>query len=161
MFSIQANVDEADIGWLEVGQMVRITLDAFPGAELTGRIVSILPSGTLDLGVVSYRVVIAIDPTDLPLRGGMTANTEIVREQREDVLLVPNRAIWIDSETGKPFVEKLLGQERIDTYIEQGLSSNEYSEVLSGLQEGDQVAVRSESMRDRFREVVTMPWTRQ
>jgi HlyD family secretion protein len=158
---IEAEVDEVDVGWLETGQPVQVTLDAFPGAVLTGRVVAILPSGTLDMGVVSYQVTVALDPTDLALRPGMTANTEIVRERRDDILIIPNRAVWIDSNTGRPFVEKVVGDTRVDTFIEQGLSNSEYSQVSSGLEKGDRIVVRSESMRDRFREVVTMPWTRQ
>jgi HlyD family secretion protein len=158
-FSIEADVDEADIGWLKTGQEVRITLDAFLGRSLTGKVIAVLPSATLDLGVVSYRVTIAIDPTDLPLRGGMTANTDIVRERRDNVLLVPNRAIWIDSTTGKPFVERKVGDQIVVAFIEQGMSNDEYSEALSGLQEGDLLAVPSVSVRDRFRAVVTSSMT--
>jgi len=158
-FSIEADVDEADIGWLREDQEVLVTLDAFPGRSLSGTIVAILPSGVLDLGIVSYRVTIAIEPTDLPLRGGMTANTEIVRERREDILLVPNRAIWIDSGSGRPFVERRVDGKPVITYIEQGTSNNEFSEVLSGLAEGDALLVRSDSVRSRFREVVTKSMT--
>jgi multidrug resistance efflux pump len=160
-FSVEADVDEADIRWLQLGQTVEITLDAFPGRELTGRIVALLPAGLLDLGVVSYRTVIAIDATGLPLRSGMTANVTIVRESREDVLLVPNRAIWIDTESGRPYVERSVDGEIVVSFIEQGLVNEEYSEVMHGLQEGDRLIVRTASIRDRFRDVVTMPMTGQ
>jgi HlyD family secretion protein len=165
-FSIEADVDEADIGWLQVGQEVRVTLDAFPGRSLAGRIAAILPSATTDLGVVSYRVTIALDPAapesdPLPLRGGMTADAEIVREQREDVLLIPNRAIWIDAQSGRPFVERDVDGQVVVTFIEQGLSNDEFSEVIDGLQEGDLLLVPSASIRDRFREVVTSSMTGQ
>lgn len=153
--SIEADVDEVDIGWLQSGQSVEITLDAFPDRMLTGSVVAILPSGVLDMGVVSYKVTIALDTTELPLRPGMTANTEIVREQADDVIVVPNRAIWIDSKSGQPFVERVDGDETTIVYIKQGISNEEVSEVVSGLAAGDQLLVRSASMRDRFREVVT------
>lgn len=160
-YSVEADIDEADIGWLQLGQAVEITLDAFPERQLTGRILALLPTGLMDLGVVSYRSVIAIDPTDLPLRSGMTANVKIVRESRENALLVPNRAIWIDTESGRPFVERAAGGEVAASFIEQGLVNEEYSEVLHGLEEGDSVIVRTASIRDRFRDVVTMPMTGQ
>ncbi|MBN1642749.1 MAG: HlyD family efflux transporter periplasmic adaptor subunit [Anaerolineae bacterium] len=159
--SIEADVDEVDVGWLASGQEVRVTLDAFPGRPLTGSVVAILPSGTLDMGVVSYKVTVALAPTELPLRPGMTANTEIVRQRRDEVLVVTNRAIWIDSKTGQPFVEKLVGDEVAVVYVEQGLSNDESSEILSGLAEGDRLVVRSASIRDRFREVVTGSMTGQ
>jgi multidrug efflux pump subunit AcrA (membrane-fusion protein) len=108
-----------------------------------------------DVGIVSYEVLIAIDVTDLPLRGGMTADTEIIRDRREDALLVPNRAVWIDSKTGKPFVEKLVDGQTVVAFIEQGLTNEEMSEVLSGLEEGETVVIRSASIQDRFRSVVT------
>jgi HlyD family secretion protein len=160
-WSIEAEVDEADVGWLRVGQEAKIDLDAFPGHTLTGRIIAILPSAIVDLGVVSYQVTIAIEPTDLVLRAGMTSNAEIVREQREDVLLVPNRAIWIDAQSGRPFVERKVGEEVVVTYVEQGLVNDEYSEVLDGLEAGDALLVRSGSIRDRFRDVVTKSMTGQ
>jgi multidrug efflux pump subunit AcrA (membrane-fusion protein) len=85
----------------------------------------------------------------------MTVNAEIVTYQREDVLLVPNRAIWIDAENGQPFVERRLGEDISTVNIEQGLANDEFSEVLSGLNEGDTLVVRSVSVRERFREMMT------
>ncbi len=156
-FTIEVDVDEADISHVEEGQEVLITLDAFPGEQLTGRVASISPSGTFDVGVVSYRVTITIDPTELRLRSGMTANAEIVRERREEALLIPNRAIWIDVDTGQTFVERVVGDEITPVTVEQGIANEEFSEVLSGLAEGDQLVIRSASVRDRFRSVVTGP----
>jgi HlyD family secretion protein len=156
-FAIEADVDEADISGVEDGQEVLIILDAFPGQVLTGHVATVSPSGSFDVGVVSYRVTITIDPTDLRLRSGLTANVEIVRERREGVLLIPNRAIWIDFETGQAFVEQMAGDEITAVVIEQGIANEEFSEVLSGLEEGDQLVVRSASVRDRFRSIVTAP----
>jgi HlyD family secretion protein len=163
-FSIEADVDEADVAWLQVSQEARITLDAFPGRAMSGRVAAILPSAVADLGVVSYRVRITLDAQEsanLPVRGGMTADVEIVREQREDVLLVPNRAIWIDVQSGRPFVERDVDGQAVVTFIEQGLSNDEFSEVEAGLEEGDRLQVPSASIRDRFRQVVTSSMTGQ
>ena len=163
LFRIEATVDEADIGWVEVGQEVQITLDAFPGRGITGNVTAIAPSATIDVGIVSYLVTVEIDETDLPLRGGMTANVEIIRERREDALLVPNRAIWIDADTGQAYVEKMVGDagEVSIVFIEQGAANEQVSEVLAGLDDGDRLVVRSASLRERFRDVVTMPMTGQ
>lgn len=160
-FTIEVDVDEADIGWVEPGQEVQITVDAFPGRVITGTVTAIAPSATFDGGVVSYGVTIEIAPNDLPLRGGLTANAEIIRERRDEVLLIPNRAIWIDSDTNQTFVEKWVDGEIVIAVIEQGATTEQSSEVLSGLQQGDQVVIRSVSVRDRFRDVVTMPMTGQ
>jgi hypothetical protein len=73
------------------------------------------------------------------------------------VLLIPNRAIWIDSSSGRPFVERQAGDAVEIVFIEQGLASAESSEVVAGLQEGDLILVRTVSIRDRFRDVLKMP----
>ncbi|MGD1994524.1 MAG: HlyD family secretion protein, partial [Anaerolineae bacterium] len=144
---------------VEEGQEVLITLDAFHGEQLTGKVSTISPSGTFDVGVVSYRVTITIDPTELRLRSGMTANAEIIRERREAALLIPNRAIWIDIDSGQTFVERIVGDDVTPVTVEQGIANEEFSEVLSGLAQGDQLVVRSASVRDRFRSIVTAPMT--
>lgn len=154
-FGIEAKVDETDIGWVETGQEVRLTLDAFPSRALEGRVATIDATASPDMGIVSYKVVIEIEPTDLTLRDGMTANAEIITRERAQVLLVPNRAIWIDSDSGRAFVEKMVDDHIVHVTIQQGLTNDQFSEVLEGLEEGDQLVVRSESMRDRFRDIVT------
>jgi HlyD family secretion protein len=160
-FRIEVEVDEADIGSVKTDQEVHLTLDSFPTQTLMGHVVAIANSATLNAGIVSYAVTIEIDPTELPLRGGMTVNAEIVIGERTAALLVPNRAIWIDADTGRLFVEKMVDGEAVTTVIEQGLANDEFSEVLDGLTEGDQLIIRSSSIRDRFRDLVTMPMTGQ
>jgi RND family efflux transporter MFP subunit len=159
-FRIEADIDEIDVGWVEPGQKVRVTLDAFPGRTLEGKIVRIATTANADAGgVISYRATVSVAPQTLPIRGGMTANTEIVRDSAEDVLLIPNRAIWIDTDTGKPFVEKLVGEEIVITSIEQGLANEEMSEITRGLEDGEKLVVRDVSIRERFRNVVTTSMT--
>jgi HlyD family secretion protein len=153
-FTIEADVDEVDIGGISIGQEAQISFDAFPDRALTGRVVTIAPQASVDVGVVTYLVTIATDPTDLPLRAGMTANTNMVKDKREDTLLVPNQAIAVDPETGLKYVARKTpsGVERVE--ITTGLSTDLYSEVLSGLQEGDQVVVSSSSARQELQGVM-------
>jgi HlyD family secretion protein len=153
-FTIKADVDEADIGWIEIGQEVDITFDAFPDEQLSGRVIAIGPLASVDLGIVSYRVTVESDPTTLPLRAGMTANTEIVKERRAGVLLVPNLAIALDPATGAKFVDRRIATGLQRVAIETGLTTDVYSEVLSGLAEGDQVVISSLSDREQFRQLM-------
>ena len=153
-FSIEADVDEADIGSMALGQQVQITFDAFPGDTLTGRVIAIAPQASTDLGVVSYRVTIETGSTVLPLRAGMTANAEVVKEKRDRVLLVPNVAIAVDPETGLKYVMRKTqsGVEQVE--ITTGLTTDLYSEVVSGLAAGDQVVVSSGSSSDLLRDMM-------
>jgi hypothetical protein len=84
----------------------------------------------------------------------MTANTEIVKEQREDVLLVPNLAISLDSETGRKYVDQQTAAGIQKVEITTGLTTDIYSEVLQGLQEGDLVVISSQSAREQFRDLM-------
>jgi HlyD family secretion protein len=153
-FRIEADVDESDIGWMAVGQNVTIEFDAFPGHTLQGRVVAIAPLASVDIGVVSYRVTIESERTDLPLRAGMTANTEILKEQRHDVLLVPNLAIYVDPDSGRKIVtrQSASGEQRVE--IATGLSTDLFSEVTAGLEESDVLIISSPSAREQFREMM-------
>jgi hypothetical protein len=84
----------------------------------------------------------------------MTATTEIVREQREDVLLVPNLAISIDPESGRKFVTRQAGADVQRVEITTGLSTDALSEVTAGLEEGDVLVISSLSAREQFREMM-------
>ncbi|HYD88881.1 MAG TPA: efflux RND transporter periplasmic adaptor subunit [Vitreimonas sp.] len=92
---LQANitVDEADIGEVNEGMAVRFTVDAFPDREFEGRVSQVRQQGVAESGVVSYTVVVEADNPGRQLLPGMTANAEIVLEQRENVLRVPNTAL--------------------------------------------------------------------
>ena len=136
-FRITVSVDEIDIAGLEVGLPVEITVDAFPGLVVTGIVERIGPAAMLTGGAVTYPVVIALDPTDEPLRAGMTATTVILVEELEDELLVPNWLVRVDQTTGQTYVHRQLeeGYERVD--VQLGIRYEGYSQVLGGLQEGD------------------------
>lgn len=86
-------VDEADIGSVQVGQTVRFTVDAYPNDNFTGAVTQIRSLPTTESNVVAYTVVVEADNPGQKLLPGMTANAEIILEQRPNVLRVPNAAL--------------------------------------------------------------------
>lgn len=114
---LQANitVDEADIGEVSEGQVVRFTVDAFPDREFEGRVSQVRQQGVAESGVVSYTVVVEADNPGRQLLPGMTANAEIVLEQRENVLRVPNTALRF-----RPADEELVAQGQALMGVERG-----------------------------------------
>ncbi len=140
-FHIDVSVDEIDIAKLKVGQTVDVSADALPDATVTGKIDRIAPVATSQAGVVSYQVRVVVEPTDAPLRAGMSANVTIVTDTRADVLLVPNWAIRIDRATGKAFVNRLIGTTAREVEVKTGLRNESDSEVVEGVQEGDVIIV--------------------
>ena len=137
------DVDEVDLGAIVIGQPAVITLEAWPGEELAASVASIAPRAADNGGTVTYEVHLTLDerPTDLTLRAGMTANAELVTSERAGVLLVPNRAITADRETGTYTVN--LFREGTITQVEVriGLRDQAYTEIISGLQAGDELII--------------------
>ena len=155
-YHIDVNADEIDIGRIAPGQPVTVTLEALPDDTLTGQVDKIAKTAQLESGVVTYKVTIGLQPTDAPLRVGMTSNVDIVTERRENALLVPNRFIRVDRTTGQAFVDILDGQEIRPTEIQIGLRDETSSEVLAGLDEGDVVVLVKESSLDRLQRTMEM-----
>ncbi len=138
---IDVKVDEIDVARVQPGQEVRITLDALPDVELTGRVDRIASTSTVLNGIVSYAVRIVLDPITAPLRVGMTANASIIVDQREGVLLVPNWAVRRDRAAGKSFVTVVGADNQLqELEVQVGLRGETQTEILSGLSEGQTVA---------------------
>lgn len=137
---VNITVDEVDVAKIAPGQDVVITLDALPGAEITGTVDRIAPASTIVNGVVSYDVRVVLAPAGQPLRPGMTANASIVLGRRDDALLAPNWAIRRDRQTGKSYLLIQAGDgpgQEIE--VTTGLRNDSYSEILSGASEGQVV----------------------
>lgn len=134
-------VDEIDIFSVEVGQKVTMVVDALPDEEFTGTVIFISPSGTSDTGVVEYAVTIKLDPTDVELKGSLTATADIIQEYKKNVLLLPVEAIK-ETPEGK-FVDLWNGDtmKAQRQQIAVGTQTDRYAEVLSGLNEGDKVVI--------------------
>jgi len=138
-FHLNVSVDETEIGQIRVGQPVRIYLDAFPDDKVTGRVSQISLIGKNVQGLIMYDVRIDLDPTELELRPMMTGEAEIITNVKTDALLVPNRALRRD-EKGK-YVMVLENGQTKQVYIRTGTSNDRYTEVLSGLKEGQQIII--------------------
>ncbi len=157
-FHIKLNVDELDIGQIEAGQTALITVDALNDAQLTGVVSRIAPvANSTPVGggaITTYEVIINLDPTDQPLRSGMTATVAIITDRAEDVIVIPNRVMRLDETTRQPYVEKIIDGAPTRVDITLGLRNEQYSEVVSGLEEGDQLAIRrvdtGEILRSQF-----------
>lgn len=145
------DVDEMDIGSLAIGQQAVVILEAWPEEELTGEIVSIAPKANKAGEIVTYQVHLRMNAGKLPIRSGMTANAELITARRENVLLVPNRAIIADRQAGKYYVNRIQGDTVVKTEVTIGLRDKNYTEITSGLSEGDQLFIGEVSEKLDFR----------
>lgn len=90
---VKISVDEADVGQLQEGQMVRFTVDAFPDDTYEGVLTQVRLQPTTDQNVVSYTVIAQADNPRRKLLPGMTANADIVIDTRRNVMTVPAQAL--------------------------------------------------------------------
>lgn len=134
-FNVVATVDELDIVNVQLGQTVKVEVDAYPDEVFTGTVERISGVGTVSGGVATYEVTVAMDDND-KLMDGMTASIEITVANKADALLVPAAAI--STSNGQKYVTLASGMQ---TSVVTGLSNDEYVEIVSGVSEGDSVLI--------------------
>lgn len=139
-FEIEANVPEADIAKLAVGNTAEITLDAYGDDEVfAARVYFIDPAETVVDGVPTYRVKLQFAGHDPRIKSGMTANIDILALKKEQVIAIPQRAIKQD---GAVKTVTLLAADGTTTEraVTTGLRGSDGTiEVLSGLAEGETI----------------------
>lgn len=151
---IEASVVEADIAKVDEGQTVEFSVDSFPDETFFGIVTQVRNEAITTSNVVTYEVIIEIDNKDLKLKPGMTANVEIITAQKQNVLLVPNKALrfYVTDANGetKRYKDKGLWllkgglPERIT--ISTGVSDDDRTEVLAkDLNENSQVIIEDKS----------------
>jgi len=169
---INANFSEADLGKLKEGQAATFRVDAFAQRQFDGQIRQIRLNPTTQQNVVTYDVVINVDNPDLALLPGMTAYVDIILEQRNDALLLPNAALRFKPDTSsdkntatnndKNKPRKGTGENRgmakvyileqgqpKEIKVKVGISNGKFTEVLSNeLKEGNAVIVNDSQAKN-------------
>jgi len=136
---VDAYVDETDIGKVRVGQEATFNVDAFPDKEFGGRVTAIYPKAIIQQNVVTYDVVIAIDNREGLLRPDMTTNTTITVAKRERVVAIPNQAVRREDGDRVVFLQE--GDRLVRRAVKTGWKDKTYTEVLSGLKEGERIVL--------------------
>jgi HlyD family secretion protein len=141
-YLVDLPIDETDVVRLRVGQEVRFTVDALPDARVTG-VVERIAYTPLRIGqLVTYTTRIRLNPTDAPLRVGMSVTADVIVKERPNTVLLRNRFIRIDRVTRDAFVTVYTPQGTLEErMILLGERSDVFSEVLSGLQPGEEVVL--------------------
>ncbi len=150
-FHMTVLVDEMDVRQVQVGQTVRLSLDALPDADISGQVTKISPTAQDVGGVVAYKVEIVPDSTDAQLKAGMSATAIITTAQVDNVLLVPNRYIQLDRESGRAFVQKIIAEAPTLQEIELGLRNDRFTQILAGLNDTDEIALIRTSSEEQLR----------
>ncbi len=142
---VLASIDETTIRRVSAGQEASITFDAFPGQRFQGKVVEVPLEGTLQGGVMVYDVPVSLTGADkLPLLVGMTANVQVQVGQVADALLVPTMALQTSNGTYQVLVADPANPSAApqSVPVETGLSDGTYTQIVRGLNFGDQVVVQ-------------------
>ncbi|MCX6719724.1 MAG: efflux RND transporter periplasmic adaptor subunit [Candidatus Staskawiczbacteria bacterium] len=138
---IEVSFNEVDAVKIKTGQKAIIAFDALPDITATGKVVDIDSVGTTSQGVVSYGAKIGLDVTDIQVKPGMSASVEIITDAKQDVLTVPNSAI--KTQGGQKYVQVLVDNIPQQKPVTTGLSNDTSTEIISGLNEGDNVVTQT------------------
>jgi len=142
----KGTVDEIDVGKIAVGLPCRIKVGALPDAIVTGTLSRIAPQAQRAEGATLFDVEIELDPArDVLLRAGYSANADIVVREKTGIVLIPERLVLFEDDGASTFVE-IPGEgpetEPIKVAVDLGLSDGLNVEILSGVDEGDEIVQR-------------------
>ena len=166
---VHAKIDEADIGQIRVGQRASFTVDTYPGRTFSGTVEQIRQAPEVVENVVTYTVVLTTRNADLDLLPGMTAIIQVVVEEFEDVLKLPNAAVRFRpprsagarpvpnaaaaavSTSGSPAVVWVLDEDEkpVPVRVTLGRSHESATEVVDGpLRAGQPVIIGTSAAQD-------------
>jgi len=141
---VQGKVDEADIGKVFLGQPARIVVESFKDKKFTGKVTKISPLGKEKDNVTTFEVRVSISNPGGELKANMSANAEILLEEKKNVLMVPEAALIYDKERKAsieiPDVKADNGKKKLS--VKLGISNGVKTEILEGLNEKQQVILQ-------------------
>ncbi|BCB80945.1 hypothetical protein GCM10022251_60580 [Phytohabitans flavus] len=133
---VAADFPEADAGHLEMGQTATVTLANRPGEEFAARVVRVSPVGAADGNMVRYGAVLAFEEVPAELLVGQSAGVRVKTSEVTGVLRVPSTAVRAE---GTVVVRTAAGDE--SRTVEVGLRGDQFTEIKSGLIDGDEVVI--------------------
>lgn len=138
----EGQVDESDVGKLQPGMPLLLTVGAIEGQTFEATLEYIAPKGVEEEGTVKFKVKAAIKPTsDVFLRAGYSANGDIILDQRQNVVTIKERDLLF--EEGKTYVEIQIGDQEFEKQeVQVGLSDGVTIEVLNGIDTTTQIKVQ-------------------
>jgi HlyD family secretion protein len=141
---VKGKVDESDIGKVWVGQPARIVVESYKDRRFEGRVTKISPMGVEKDNVTTFEVRVSISNESRRLSAAMTANAEIILEERKGVLTVPEGAIVYmkDKSTAVEIPDPTVESGKRRVAVVTGISNGSRMQVVKGLREGDRVVLQ-------------------
>jgi HlyD family secretion protein len=141
---VRGKVDEADIGKVYLDQPVHIVVESFKDKTFQGKVTKISPLGREKDNVTTFEVRVSISNGSGQLRANMSANAEIILEEKKNVLLIPEGAVIFgkDKAASVEIPDPKADDGRRKLAVKLGISNGVNTEILSGLNEGQKVVLQ-------------------
>jgi HlyD family secretion protein len=141
---VKGKVDESDIGKVYVGQPARITVQSYRDGRFLGKVTKISPLGVERDNVTTFEVRVSISNESRRLSAAMSANAEIILEERMGVLTIPEGALVYmkDKSTAVEIPDPTMDTGRRRIEVATGISNGSRIEVVKGLGDGDKVILQ-------------------
>ncbi len=141
---VLGKVDEADIGKVYLGQPARIVVESFKDKKFHGKVTKISPLGVEKENVTTFEVRVSIQNPSGELKANMSANAEIILEEKHNVLLIPEAAVLYDKDrhTSIEIPDPKAKNGRKKLSVKLGISNGVKTELMEGLKEGQQVVLQ-------------------
>ena len=139
----EGRVDEGEVGKLEIGMDLKISLGAIEEKEYDAKLTLIAPKGIEVAGAIQFKIEGEVFLDDeYVVRAGYSANATIITDVKKDILSINESLLQFDNSTKKPFIEvQISGQKFERKDIELGISDGVYAEVLGGVSESDNIKI--------------------
>ena len=146
----EGSVDEAEVGKLKEGTILDVKIGAIEGVTYKAKLNFVAPKGTENQGAVLFKIKAALTLNDSTyVRAGYSANAELILDKKEDILALKESLIQYDRKTEEPFVEIETGEQVFERKnIELGLSDGINVEILSGIDESDNIKVWNKASQE-------------
>ena len=142
---INAQVNQADVPRLKVGETVEVTVEAVAGLRVNGQVERISPQATIKNNIKGFAARIVLKNADPRIRPGMTANVKIPVASAENVAAVPLAAVFTEKDPDTGEVERFVYIQEGDGFqkrnVKVGVADYFYAEIQSGLSEGEVVSL--------------------
>jgi HlyD family secretion protein len=141
---VKGKVDESDIGKVYVGQPARITVESYKDRKFWGKVTKISPMGVEKDNVTTFEVRVSISNESRKLSAAMTANAEVILEERKGVIAIPEGAIVYmkDKSTAVEVPDPTLESGKRRLAVATGISNGSKIQIVKGLTEGQQVVLQ-------------------
>lgn len=143
--TVTVSLSEIDAPRVRLGNKATLTFDAFPGKIFTGRVAGINTAGIISSGVTNYPATIVLNKEVANIFSDMSASADIIIAEKEESLIIPSVAVQMQKD--QSFVRVLKDKKVEEIPVKVGISSDTQMEVVSGLNEGEEVIMGIANLR--------------